>query len=83
MEAQAFKDLRRMFITTPILIHLDFQKPFFLKSDASDFALRAILSQHGEDGRLHPAAFHLEKFIVQQARWGILLSRFNFIITYR
>ena len=118
------------------MIHLDFEKPFFLENDASDFALRAVLSQPSEDGRLHPVAFHSQKFTAaeinyeihdkgllaivdsfqewrhflegaqhpvtvytthknleyfmsakvlnrRQARWNILLSRFNFIITYR
>ena len=39
---QAFQDLKKAFITAPILIHLYFQKPFFLESTASDFALGAV-----------------------------------------
>jgi hypothetical protein len=46
---QAFQNLMTTFTTTPILIHPDFLKPFFLKSDASDYALRVVLSQKGED----------------------------------
>ena len=137
MEAdQAFEILKMTFTSAPILIHSNFQKPFFLESDASDYALGAVLSQHGEDGRLHLVAFHSRKFTAakinyeihnkellaivdsfqewrhflegaqhpiivhtdhknleyfmsakvlnrRQARWSILLSHFNFIITYR
>jgi hypothetical protein len=36
--------------------------PFFLESDAFDFALGAILSQNGIDMRLHPIAFPSRKF---------------------
>ena len=54
----AFQALKAAFTTAPILIHPDFSSPFFLETDASDFALGAILSQTGKDGRLHPIAFH-------------------------
>jgi hypothetical protein len=41
---QALKNFKTTFITAPILIHPDFSKPFFLESDASDYALGAVLS---------------------------------------
>jgi hypothetical protein len=37
-------------------------KPYFVETDASDFALASILSQEGEDHELHPIAFHSRKF---------------------
>ena len=33
-----------------------------IETDASDFAIGAILSQRDEEGRLHPVAFHSRKF---------------------
>jgi hypothetical protein len=42
---QTFETLKKAFTTAPILTHPDFQKPFFLKTDASDFALGVVLSQ--------------------------------------
>ena len=36
---QVFEALKKAFTTAPILIYPDFQKPFFLESDASNFAL--------------------------------------------
>ena len=72
MEAdQAFETLKKGFTTTPILIHPDFQKPFFLESDASDFALRAVLLQPSEDGRLYPIAFHSRKFTATEIKYEI------------
>jgi hypothetical protein len=46
---QAFQDLKTAFTTAPILIHLDFWKPFFLESNASDYVLRSILFQNRKD----------------------------------
>ena len=72
MEAdQAFEALKKAFTTVPILIHPDFQKPFFLKSNASDFALGVVLSQPSEDGRLYHIAFHLRKFTAAEINYEI------------
>ena len=68
---QAFEALKKAFITAPILIHPDFQKPFFLESDASDFAFGAVLSQPSEDGHLHPVAFHSRKFTAAEINYEI------------
>jgi len=57
----AFKELKRRFTMAPILAHFDPTKPV-IKTDASDFALGAVLSQRDEENRLHPVAFHSRKF---------------------
>ena len=41
----------------PILKHFDPALPTVMETDASDFAIRAVLSQQVE-GRLLPVAFH-------------------------
>ena len=58
----AFKSLKVVFITTSILIHVDLTKSFYLEIDASNYALRAVLSQYGNDSHLHPIAFYSRKF---------------------
>jgi hypothetical protein len=68
---QAFETLKKAFTMALILTHPDFQKPFFLETDASDFALGAILSQPDKDGRLHPVAFHSRKFTVAEINYEI------------
>jgi len=45
-----------------ILAHFDTTKPVIIETDASDFAIGAILSQRDDRGRLHPVAFHSRKF---------------------
>ena len=42
---EAFETLKEMFTTGPILTHFDNTYPTKLETDASDFALGAILSQ--------------------------------------
>lgn len=67
----AFEALKMAFTSAPILVRPDFQKPFFLESDASDFALGAVLSQQGKDERLHPIAFHSRKFTAAEINYEI------------
>jgi hypothetical protein len=68
---QDFLDLKTAFTTPSILIHPDFLKPFFLESDASDSALEVVLSQKGQDTRLHPVAFHSRKFTAAEINYEI------------
>jgi len=58
----AFQELKKRFTTAPILSHFDAQKPVIIETDASDFAIGAILSQWNNEERLHPVAFHYGKF---------------------
>ena len=58
----AFQHLKSMFTEGPILAHFDFMRSTRLETDASDFALGAILSQLCADNRWHPIAFLSGKF---------------------
>jgi hypothetical protein len=42
---------------TPILRHFDIDRPALIETDASDFAIGAVLSQKFEDGKIHPCDF--------------------------
>ena len=68
---KAFQDLKTAFTTAPILVHPDFTKAFYLETDASDFALGAVLSQIGADGKLHPVAFYSRKFSAAEINYEI------------
>lgn len=68
---QAFQDLKKAFTTASILSHPDFEKPFFLESDALDFALETVLSQHDEEGRLHFVVYHSQKFTTAKINYEI------------
>jgi len=59
-QQEAFEDLKRRFISAPILCYLYPDLNTVVEPDASDYALGGILSQlHGK--RLHPVAFHCRK----------------------
>ena len=57
---EAFEELKRRFTSAPILAHFYPHRRTVIETDATDFALGAILSQYlGK--RLHPVAFHSRK----------------------
>ena len=58
--AECLLDLKRRFTMAPIFWHFDPAIPTVMETDASDFAIGAVLSQQVE-GRLHPVAFHSRK----------------------
>jgi hypothetical protein len=67
----AFQDLKRAFSTAPILRHFDPNKPLILETDASDFAMGAVISQRGDDGKLYPIMFMSRKFIDAELNYEI------------
>jgi len=67
----AFDKLKEMFTTGPILTHFDDTRPTKLETDASHFALAAVLSQLCEDEKWHPVAFHRRKFSPAEINYDI------------
>ena len=61
---EVFQKLKATLVMTPVLQHFDPEKPIHIKTDASGFAVAAILSQPGtpmvgrrSDAHWHPVAF--------------------------
>ena len=52
------ESLKKAFTSAPILAHVDPAKPFIIEAHEPDFALGSILSQEGDDEKLHLVAFH-------------------------
>jgi len=67
----AFEKLKEMFTTGLILTHFNDTRPTKLETDASDFALGAVLSQLCEDEKWHPVAFHSRKFSPAEINYDI------------
>lgn len=56
-EIEAFEVLKSKIMAQPVLQSASFDRPFVLATDASVFAVGAVLSQIGEDGQEHPVQF--------------------------
>jgi hypothetical protein len=54
---KAFDTLKEKISTTPVLALPDLQRPFEIQTDASDYAMGAVLTQHGK-----PICYHSETF---------------------
>lgn len=51
-QTQAFKELKRLLTTAPVLVQANFKQPLVLRTDASNYALGAVLAQgEGKDER--------------------------------
>ena len=55
---EAFEALKEAFTKRPVLIIPDDDKPFELETDASDYAIGAVLSQRDNENKLHPVAYY-------------------------
>lgn len=58
----AFQALKQHFNDEAMLAYPDPIRPYVLETDASDYALGAVLSQEDGSGQLRPIAFHSRKF---------------------
>ena len=56
-QKESFEELKKKLTTTPVLIFPDFEKEFILYTDASGYALGAVLAQKGKDEKEHVIAY--------------------------
>ena len=54
---KAFKTLKKVCMTAPILAYANYTKPFLLETDASKVGLGVVLSQKQMDRQCHPMAY--------------------------
>ena len=67
----AFNLLKKAFTTAPILTHWIPDAPLVVETDASDYALAAILSTRTSDSDLHPIAFHSRTFTAPELNYDV------------
>lgn len=67
----AFDYLKSAFTSAPILAHFDPSQQIVLETDASDYAIAAILSQNDSMGVLHPVAYHSRKLSPAEMNYEI------------
>src|SRR5262249_15461967 len=66
----SFDELKRSFISAPILTHWIPDAPIVVETDASDYALTAILSTY-INGDIHPIAFHSQTFNLAELNYDV------------
>ncbi|MBW0500022.1 hypothetical protein O181_039737 [Austropuccinia psidii MF-1] len=65
-----FKILKESFTTAPILSHFNPSPPTIVETDASEYALGAVLSQVNDSGK-HPIAFDFHKLLPAELNYEI------------
>ena len=65
----AFNSLKKAFTSAPILTHWIPDAQLIMETDASDYALTAILSVVNEDNEVHPVAFHSRTFTMVELNY--------------
>jgi hypothetical protein len=63
-----------------VLLHVDQTKPFIVETDASYFAISAILSQPDKNGVHHPVAHYSHKFTAPEINYPIYYKELAAII---
>ena len=66
----AFNSLKKAFTSTPIFTHWIPNAQLIVETDASDYALVAILSIVNEDNEVYPVAFHSHTFTVVELNYN-------------
>ena len=68
---EIFDQLRAAITNSAVLSVADDSKPFVVHTDASDYAVGAVLSQRNERGELRPIGFVSEKLSDVEYRWSV------------
>lgn len=68
---EAFEFLKNAFMSAPILMHFDPSLQTIIETDASDYALGAVLSQISLDKQTHPVAYYSRKFTEAELNYDI------------
>ncbi|QRW25577.1 Retrotransposable element Tf2 protein [Rhizoctonia solani] len=68
-EEDTFQELKALVTKSLVLIHSNPELPYYLETDASGVAMGAILSQRGEDNRLHLIAYMSKSFSGAEANY--------------
>jgi len=68
---KAFNTLKQAFTSTPILTHWVPDAQLIVETDASDYALAAILSIVTKDNEVHPVAFHSRTFSTPELNYDV------------
>ena len=67
---EAFKRLKELLCSSPILQSPDISRPFILQTDASDRGVGAVLTQRDDKGQEHPVSYYSRKLLPREQRYS-------------
>ena len=70
-EQRAFIRLKEKLTTADVLVHPNALKQYRLHTDASGYAVAAVLSQEQDDGTIRPIAYHSRKMSPAETRYPV------------
>ena len=70
-EENAFLEIKKIMVASPVLALPNLDKPFIVETDASNFAVSAVLLQVGDDNLEHPVAFFSRKMLPAETNYPV------------
>lgn len=70
-EMRAFEGLRDAFVSAPVLVMWDPERPLRMETDASGFATGGVLLQQQPDGNWHPVAYRSASMLPAERNYEI------------
>lgn len=70
-QEKAFQELKRAFVSAPVLAMFDYNRKTVLETDASDWASGGVLSQYDDEGVLRPVAYFSAKHSAAECNYEI------------
>ena len=67
---EAFQKLKQALCSEPVLWTPDFQRQFYLQTDASEVGVGAVLSQLDDEGADHPVAYYSRKLLAREQKYA-------------
>ena len=67
---RAFQQIKDCLCSSPVLYNPDFDREFFVQTDASDRGCGAVLGQTDQDGCEHPVAYFSRKFLPREEKYS-------------
>ena len=71
VEQEAFDKLLKAFETNVVLHHPDYNKQFYIDTDASDLGISAVLTQYDNENNERPVFFASRKLTTGERKWHI------------
>ena len=66
--------IKEMLMSSKVLAFPDTEKPFILYTDASKFAMSAVLLQEDKEGQKRPIGYWSKSFAGSQLNWSALVK---------